>query len=174
MRRTRYLVRLLPLSMISESFFSQASRKKWASFLITWWLLYSQGISYSLISYFLLASFLFLTDLILTLVWVLVSYVLLVSPHWTDDPRTITPLHLVSTWSSFFHGAWAKPRIDTVRFVVYRYKIVVQVTIGEMKDQGVRVASRCLWDTATDNYASVNFKNQSLWCSAMVFGVYTE
>ncbi|CAM9665951.1 unnamed protein product, partial [Laminaria digitata] len=55
-----------------------------------------------------------------------------------------------------------------------RYKIVVQVTIGEMKDQGVRVASRCLWDTATDNYASVNFKNQSLWCSAMVFGVYTE
>lgn len=55
-----------------------------------------------------------------------------------------------------------------------RYKIVVQVTIGQMKDQGVRVASRCLWDTATDNYASVQFKNQSLWCSTMVFGVYTE
>lgn len=55
-----------------------------------------------------------------------------------------------------------------------RYKIVVQVTIGQMKDQGVRVASRCLWDTATDNYASVHLKNQSLWCSAMVFGVYTE
>lgn len=62
------------------------------------------------------------------------------------------------------------------RVVTYsnRYKIVVQVTIGQMKDQGVRVASRCLWDTATDNYTSVQFKNQSLWCSAMVFGVYTE
>jgi tctex1 domain-containing protein 2 len=36
---------------------------------------------------------------------------------------------------------------------VPRYKLVVQVTVGQMKDQGVRVASRCLWDTATDNYA---------------------
>merc|ERR1712205_124653 len=26
-----------------------------------------------------------------------------------------------------------------------RYKIIVQVTIGELRDQGVRVASRCLW-----------------------------
>ncbi|CAM9277509.1 unnamed protein product, partial [Choristocarpus tenellus] len=55
-----------------------------------------------------------------------------------------------------------------------RYKIVVQVTIGQMKNQGVRVASRCLWDTSTDNHASVHYKTQSLWCSAMVFGVYTE
>ena len=43
-----------------------------------------------------------------------------------------------------------------------------------MKDQGVRVASRCLWDTATDNYASVEYTNQFLWCSAMVFGVYVR
>lgn len=42
-----------------------------------------------------------------------------------------------------------------------RYKIIVQVTTGELKDQGVRVASRCLWDTATDNYASSSFKNVS-------------
>ena len=40
-----------------------------------------------------------------------------------------------------------------------RYKIVVQVTLGQMKDQGVRVASRCLWDTQTDNYASVEYSN---------------
>ena len=55
-----------------------------------------------------------------------------------------------------------------------RYKIVVQVTIGEVKSQGVRVASRCLWDTESDNYASYSFKNESLWCVAMVFGCYTE
>ncbi|CAM9824785.1 unnamed protein product [Pylaiella littoralis] len=74
---------------------------------------------------------------------------------------------------------WSLNIADTIREGVKtlnapRYKIVVQVTIGQMKDQGVRVASRCLWDTATDNYTSVQFKNQSLWCSAMVFGVYTE
>mmetsp|Transcript_111152 Transcript_111152/g.309003 ORF Transcript_111152/g.309003 Transcript_111152/m.309003 type:complete len:134 (+) Transcript_111152:174-575(+) len=55
-----------------------------------------------------------------------------------------------------------------------RYKVVVQVTIGEMKQQGVRVASRCLWDTDSDNYASFSYKNESLWCVAMVFGCYTE
>mmetsp|Transcript_8485 Transcript_8485/g.17012 ORF Transcript_8485/g.17012 Transcript_8485/m.17012 type:complete len:133 (+) Transcript_8485:36-434(+) len=55
-----------------------------------------------------------------------------------------------------------------------RYKIVVQATIGELRDQGVRVASRSLWDTATDNYASCSFRNQTLWCVVIVFGVYTE
>jgi hypothetical protein len=40
-----------------------------------------------------------------------------------------------------------------------RFKLVCQATLGQMKDQGVRVASRCLWDTSVDNYASVNYKN---------------
>ena len=55
-----------------------------------------------------------------------------------------------------------------------RYKIVVQVVIGEMKDQGVRVASRCLWDANTDNYASASFPTPSLGATAMVFGCYTD
>ena len=58
--------------------------------------------------------------------------------------------------------------------MVPRYKIVVQVTIGQMKDQGVSVASRCLWDITFDNYTSVNFTNSSLWANVMVFGVYTD
>ena len=40
-----------------------------------------------------------------------------------------------------------------------RYKFVVQVILGENKSQGVRVASRCLWDPETDNYATFSFKN---------------
>jgi len=55
-----------------------------------------------------------------------------------------------------------------------RYKLIVQVNIGQMKDQGVRVASRCLWDTATDNYASISYQNETLWCSAMIFAIYAE
>lgn len=71
-------------------------------------------------------------------------------------------------------GLREQHRPPSVATLGSRYKIVVQVTIGHMKDQGVRVASRCLWDTHTDNYASVHFKNQSMWCSAMVFGLYTD
>ena len=55
-----------------------------------------------------------------------------------------------------------------------RYKILVQVTIGQMKDQGVKITSRCLWDTATDNYATVSFQNQHIWASAIVFGLYAD
>ena len=55
-----------------------------------------------------------------------------------------------------------------------RYKIVVQVVLGQSKNQGVKIASRCLWDTETDNYASYTYTSESLWCTAMVFGLYVE
>lgn len=55
-----------------------------------------------------------------------------------------------------------------------RFKILVQVTIGQRKDQGVSIASRCLWDTNTDNYASASYRNEIIWASCIVFGVYTE
>jgi hypothetical protein len=65
-------------------------------------------------------------------------------------------------------------RMEVKQLNIPRYKVVVQVTIGEVKDQGVRVTSRCLWDTGTDNYASMSYKTQNIWCSAMCFGVYVE
>ena len=55
-----------------------------------------------------------------------------------------------------------------------RYKVVVQVTLGENKGQGVRVASRCLWDHKTDNYATLTYKNERYFACAVVFGAYTE
>ena len=55
-----------------------------------------------------------------------------------------------------------------------RYKLIVQVTLGQRKDQGVRITSRCLWDTQTDNYATCSYKNDYIWASAMVFGLYAE
>ena len=40
-----------------------------------------------------------------------------------------------------------------------RYKIVVQVVLGQVRQQGVKVASRCLWDADADNHASYTFEN---------------
>lgn len=65
-----------------------------------------------------------------------------------------------------------KQRVRELNFP--RYKIVVQVVLGENKHQGVRVASRCLFDADTDNHASYTFEADTIWCTAMVFGVYTE
>ena len=33
---------------------------------------------------------------------------------------------------------------------------------------------RCLWDTATDNFASDFYENASVYCVGMVFGLYYE
>ena len=37
------------------------------------------------------------------------------------------------------------------------YKIVCQSVIGEISGQGVRVASKCLWDDENDNFASYTY-----------------
>ena len=55
-----------------------------------------------------------------------------------------------------------------------RYKLIVQLTIGQRKDQGARITSRCLWDTTTDQYASASYQNKMVWASALVFGLYTD
>ena len=54
------------------------------------------------------------------------------------------------------------------------YKIVVQTVIGQVQGQGVRVASKCLWDDINDNYASFTYQNTSLFCTGIVFGIYYE
>ena len=55
-----------------------------------------------------------------------------------------------------------------------RYKIIVQAVVGQQKQQGVRVVSRCLWDTDTDNCSSYTYNSDSLWATVMVFGLYVE
>ncbi|KAG8136353.1 hypothetical protein E2320_009300 [Naja naja] len=54
----------------------------------------------------------------------------------------------------------------------HRYKIVVQVVIGEQRGEGVNMAARCFWDADTDNYAQDVFINESLFCVAVAFGCF--
>lgn len=55
-----------------------------------------------------------------------------------------------------------------------RYKLVCLVVLGQPGNQGLRVASRCLWDPENDNSAVAVFQNPSLFAVAMVHGVYHE
>lgn len=57
---------------------------------------------------------------------------------------------------------------------IERYKIICLVHIGQMGNQGMRIGSRCLWDTNFDTYSSFVFKNGSLFAAATVYGVYFE
>lgn len=55
-----------------------------------------------------------------------------------------------------------------------RYKLIVQVTLGQKKGQAMRLVSRSLWDTDNDNYATSYYENDSLYCVSQCYGVYIE
>lgn len=55
-----------------------------------------------------------------------------------------------------------------------RYKYVSHVLIGQNAGQGINNASRSIWNTATDNFASATYRNGSLFAIATVFAVYFE
>merc|ERR1719495_2423877 len=75
----------------------------------------------------------------------------------------------VSNWCKFIADS-IKNQVKTLGYD--RYKIVVEVVIGEQRGEGVRMGSRCLWDSDTDNYASDVYMNDSLFCCTAVFGLY--
>lgn len=49
-----------------------------------------------------------------------------------------------------------------------RYKILVHVVVGESRGEGVRVGTRCLWDTTTDSMVHESFTNVGEACSDAV------
>ncbi|CAM4653845.1 unnamed protein product [Leuciscus chuanchicus] len=53
-----------------------------------------------------------------------------------------------------------------------KYKLIVQVVVGEQRGQGVKMVARCLWDADTDSCAQDIYMNDSLFCVAAAFGVY--
>lgn len=72
---------------------------------------------------------------------------------------------------------WSQDICDEVRQHVKdlqldRYKIVVQATIGEQRGGGAKMATRCFWDSDTDNCAEHVYVNDSLFCVAVTYGVY--
>uniref|UniRef100_A0A7S2JQM3 Dynein light chain n=1 Tax=Cyanoptyche gloeocystis TaxID=77922 RepID=A0A7S2JQM3_9EUKA len=88
--------------------------------------------------------------------------------EWTElvyDPRVIEDV-------SRLLSDEVKEKVKSLGFK--RHKIIVQVSIGEMRGQGCRIVSRCLWDSKNDNYASATWQNSSVWISTLVFGTYYE
>lgn len=50
-------------------------------------------------------------------------------------------------------------RDATKDFNIPNYKILVQTVVGEIGGQGVRIASKSLWDDKNDNWASFTYSN---------------
>ena len=55
-----------------------------------------------------------------------------------------------------------------------RYKYVVSVVVGQANEQGLEYASRCVWNTDTDNVATVVRQHKDMYVVVNVYGVYFE
>mmetsp|Transcript_26870 Transcript_26870/g.86805 ORF Transcript_26870/g.86805 Transcript_26870/m.86805 type:complete len:124 (-) Transcript_26870:495-866(-) len=81
-------------------------------------------------------------------------------------------------YSSEAAAQWSREISDEIKtrikseFDLPRYKLVVQVLIGEQRGEGIRYGGRCLWDPNTDAYAEDTYRNDSLFCVASAYGVY--
>lgn len=57
---------------------------------------------------------------------------------------------------------------------IERYKLVCIVNVGSKHNQGLRVASRCLWNPDFDTHVTASIENRTLFAVATVYGVYFE
>ena len=55
-----------------------------------------------------------------------------------------------------------------------RYKIIVTVILGQKREQGVIVTSRCAWEPKFDSYATYSYQNKTIFCTATVYGIYMD
>lgn len=56
----------------------------------------------------------------------------------------------------------------------FRYRIIVFVTIGEKKMQGIRTYHSFLWDHERDNFAQHTFETNNYYVQCLVYGVYLD
>lgn len=57
---------------------------------------------------------------------------------------------------------------------IERYKLVCLVNVGSKHNQGLMVASRCLWNEEYDTHVTATVENATLFAVATVYGVYFE
>ena len=66
-------------------------------------------------------------------------------------------------------------KIRAKRIVPERYRVIVVVNVGLRQLAGdVIFASRCLWNSSTDNFVSGTYQNESLYAVANVYAVYLD
>ncbi|CAB3399631.1 unnamed protein product [Caenorhabditis bovis] len=64
-------------------------------------------------------------------------------------------------------------RTKLVNLQYPRYKFVVQVYLSEQAGQGITTATQSIWDGDCDGYVHYRYTNNSIWCQAIVFAVFS-
>ena len=88
--------------------------------------------------------------------------------------------HLVGReYSPEFCKSTAKYLSDSIKEKVkslnyHRYKLISFVHIGQLCQQGIKIASLCLIDENVDNFAEYRYEGRDLFAVGVVYGFYME
>ncbi len=64
---------------------------------------------------------------------------------------------------------------DSTKLRMPRHKIIVQVFLGQKKEQKVSLSAKGYWDHYVDNYVSLTYDDDpEFFCSAIIFGLYCD
>ena len=55
-----------------------------------------------------------------------------------------------------------------------RHKIIVQVFMGQKKEQKVSIIAKGYWDNYVDNYTTFTYDDDNFFCTVVVLGFYTD
>ena len=55
-----------------------------------------------------------------------------------------------------------------------RYKLNVQIYLGEKRNQKVIILAKGWWDDYVDNYVTYTYQGPNFYCSVIVWGFYTD
>ena len=80
-----------------------------------------------------------------------------------------------ATHSPFMAKLLSSRVLESVKQLnIERYKVICLTTIGSKASQGLRIASRCLWDGQCDTFVNACFENERFFAVCTVYGVYYE
>ena len=86
------------------------------------------------------------------------------------ESHTYSPTH-----SPFLAKLLSTRVLENVkRLNIERYKIVCLVTIGSKASQGLRIASRCLWNDQFDTVVTASFEKKDFFAVGTVYGIYYD
>ena len=65
-----------------------------------------------------------------------------------------------------------KENLGSGKYNINRYKIIVHCIIGQKKGQGLKMGSKCIWESSTDSAVTASWENENTYAFVTAYGIY--
>ena len=65
-----------------------------------------------------------------------------------------------------------KEQLNNGKLNINRYKIIVHCLIGQKQGQGIKMGSKCIWDSSSDSAITASWENDQTYAYCTAYGIY--